>query len=694
MKLQIHLRKFLLLSVFFLITTNFQAQDKVVDSLYQLQLETKDDVKRVMLLNRISERLIVKNLDSSFYFLNIAKETAFRLKNDTLKLKVLFNYAHANMEKYQFKESQENYGDIETILEKLPNALKYKSRFHANRGVLFYYMNDLVKAKEDFSNYVAIAIEEKDEIKQSTGYNYLAAIGSREGKYEEALEMHFKSVNIAERLNNNGNMARSYNNIGLIYSDLKNYELAEKYHLKSLAIKTKFNDEIGLVGSYLNLGIVLRRMGTKENDSLKIIKAKDYYQKAFQLSEKMTYVRGLLNSLLNLALIENTLSNFKQGVVYGKKALDEALKARSKSHEISIRINLADSYRYDNQLIRAENQIMQALKLINEKDEANRDPYVLKECYLILSELYEQKNNYRKAYDYRLQYNEVNDSIFSKEIKKNADELQVKYETEKTEKELLQTQSDKALAELELSEQKQVTYGLIGGVLVLVLIGFSIVQRNKRKHQLVLSEQKEQNLQSIIIAEEKERTRIARELHDGIVQQIGATILKSRSTFKKLGVAEKPESEELLQELEASSSELRSISHQMMPRVLEEKGLIMALEELLENSLQSSEVKHSFEHTSLEERLPKNIEFTLYRITQELIQNIIKHSQASEVHLQLMKTNHQILYLVEDNGIGFQSKNEKGIGLKNIRSRIDVIKGSVSFDSENTGTLTTIKIPL
>ena len=295
----------------------------------------------------------------------------------------------------------------------------------------------------------------------------------------------------------------------------------------------------------------------------------------------------------------------------------------------------------------------------------------------------------------------IGDSIHSVTVKlydtRLADkvtEFEAKYETEKKEKELLEVKAEKATTELNLSNQRFITYGLVTGLLVLILIGFTIVQRNKQRHQLALSEQKEQNLQSIIIAEEKERTRIARELHDGIVQQIGASIIKSRNTFKKLGISDTPESSELLKDLETSSSELRSISHQMMPRALEEKGFIIALEGLLKNSLTASNIQYSLEHLHVENRLPKNLEITLYRITQELIQNIVKHSQATEVNVQLMKVKNQILYLVEDNGVGFQSTKQKGIGLKNIQSRIDLLKGSVTFDSEHSGTLTTIKIPL
>ncbi len=152
----------------------------------------------------------------------------------------------------------------------------------------------------------------------------------------------------------------------------------------------------------------------------------------------------------------------------------------------------------------------------------------------------------------------------------------------------------------------------------------------------------------------------------------------------------------MLESLENSNKDLRNISHQMMPRALKDLGIIPALNDLLEGSLPYSNIKYSLEHFNIDERLPQKIEITLYRITQELINNIIKHSKADEVSVQLFKANNTIILIVEDNGVGILSqKNKKGIGLLNIASRLDLVKGSVNFEpSPKSGTLVTIKIPL
>ncbi|MEE9407582.1 MAG: ATP-binding protein [Polaribacter sp.] len=223
-----------------------------------------------------------------------------------------------------------------------------------------------------------------------------------------------------------------------------------------------------------------------------------------------------------------------------------------------------------------------------------------------------------------------------------------------------------------------------------------LIQKYEQEKNQAIIKQKKQGLKALIEAQESERGKIARELHDGVVQQIGSVILKSRSLFAKKNLLEEKESQELLDNLENSNKDLRNISHQMMPRALKELGIIAALDDLLDGSLTYSKIKYSLEHFNIDKRLPKRIEITIYRITQELINNIIKHSKAKEVSVQLFKSNNAVVLIVEDNGVGFSSKkSEKGIGLLNISSRLDMVNGDVNFEpSPKSGTLVTIKIPL
>lgn len=249
-------------------------------------------------------------------------------------------------------------------------------------------------------------------------------------------------------------------------------------------------------------------------------------------------------------------------------------------------------------------------------------------------------------------------------------------------------------------------------LLAIVVIGYITNYFSKRKfvkrvHEIELQQkyedekskaimlEKDRGLKAMIQAQENERGRIARDLHDGVVQQIGSVILKARSFVDKYSPKEKNKANTFLKDLENSNQELRNISHQMMPRALKDLGMISAISDMLENSLTYSEIQYQFEHFNIDSRLSERIEVTVYRITQELINNIIKHSDASHVNVQLFKTENDIILIVEDDGVGIKKKESDGIGLLNISSRVDMMQGTVNFEpSPNSGTLVTVKIPI
>ena len=117
---------------------------------------------------------------------------------------------------------------------------------------------------------------------------------------------------------------------------------------------------------------------------------------------------------------------------------------------------------------------------------------------------------------------------------------------------------------------------------------------------------------------------------------------------------------------------------------------------MLAQSLNHSPIKYQFEHFQIDSRFDNKVELSLYRICQELVNNIIKHSSATELNVQLYKAKNQLIMIVEDNGKGFQTGDKKdGIGLLNMNSRIDTVKGIINFDSSpNSGTTATVRVPL
>ena len=315
--------------------------------------------------------------------------------------------------------------------------------------------------------------------------------------------------------------------------------------------------------------------------------------------------------------------------------------------------------------------------------------YTLNEAYYIKGRIQIRKGNTTEGLAYLDEWKSSFSNLYNEDKNKRIAESEVNYKVESYKREI---ELEKQKKEQQILYNKILWLSILGLIIIIGLAGFAFYQRNKRKYEKAIAAEKDKSFKSIIFAEENERQRIARELHDGIVQQLGATIIKSRKIFIGSNLPNK-DSQDILKDLENTSEELRDLSHQMMPRALEE-GLIIALEDLLESTLGALEIAYDFENKNIDESLPRNVEITLYRITQELINNIIKHSRASFIQIQLFQMNDNLILMVEDNGIGLKQKGHKGIGLTNIKTRLNLIQGVVNFNTLETGLLATIKIPL
>jgi signal transduction histidine kinase len=204
-------------------------------------------------------------------------------------------------------------------------------------------------------------------------------------------------------------------------------------------------------------------------------------------------------------------------------------------------------------------------------------------------------------------------------------------------------------------------------------------------------------MNAVFQAQEEERRRIAKELHDGVGQTITAIRMNYQSLATKASEKEfVPDFKKIEAMLDSAGKEVRNISHQMIPRELEQFGLIAAIEGMLNLNIEHAAIQYQFEHSGFTERIDAQIELVLFRILQELVSNVIKHSKAGSLNVQLVKLKSHVAVTVSDDGIGFdvEQKEKNGIGLLNIASRIDGVKGHLHYESApGTGTTVTIRIP-
>jgi signal transduction histidine kinase len=326
------------------------------------------------------------------------------------------------------------------------------------------------------------------------------------------------------------------------------------------------------------------------------------------------------------------------------------------------------------------------------------DPYSVMHIYAALSRHYTTRHDFKKGDLYSNMATMMGDSLYKEENNEKLAAYEAKYESSKKETEI-------ATQKLQLLNQRQWIFGLAGLVL-LTALGFGLFYSNRQAKQKAQFDAEKLKLQTektsaIVEAEERERIRLAKELHDGIGPMLSLAKFQletaiSQTQFNSI------EQESLFQNTNAmiddAAREIRTVSHDLMPNALLMQGLVSAVREFVNRLSLTGKIKVSLDVANLDERLPQLTETVLYRVLQELVGNIIKHSEATQVQIQLIRNDNELTMVVEDDGRGFDTTNIssfKGIGLKNIISRIDFLNGQVNFDSgSNSGTTVIIEIPL
>jgi signal transduction histidine kinase len=234
------------------------------------------------------------------------------------------------------------------------------------------------------------------------------------------------------------------------------------------------------------------------------------------------------------------------------------------------------------------------------------------------------------------------------------------------------------------------------GLLLVASITTGVIRRNKK----MLMEKQRLRLEAIVNTEERERHRIAKDLHDGVGQLLSSVKMNLSNTESKLN--DKQAAAMLVQskkDIDQITTELRNISYNLLPSSLDKFGLAPAMEEQIKKLEDGSDISIHFNNSSKQERFDPKVEITLYRVFQEMLNNSLKHSTASEITVQLLQFGNELQLMFEDNGKGFNLKSglEKAgsSGLKNLYSRVALINGNMVIDSHpNSGTVIIVEVKL
>lgn len=583
-------------------------------------------------------------------------------------------------------------------------ALSLSEKIHFKQGIAMAY-SDIGIAYQDRKDYKtaiqyykqALDLVEtiKNRINSTSYYSSLLNLYFYMGDYPGAMKTISREMTVAKKNNDTVRIAHCNNILGFIYFKQENFNEAEKYYTLYINNAEELKDRILLAHALGEMADVYIRE-KKYQQSIEVLFT------TIQICDQYLSNSGPLNSNLEkgMAFLYKAKAMYRLGKTYRltgelPKALQYSLASIKYSNNISTpKYDVARYYINAGNVYKAEKNFNKAIYYLNyglniAREIRHRENIMKAAEYL--SQTYALQHKYDSAFFYYQLFTGLKDSIVNNETKMQIAAIQGQYDVAKKDK--------------EIALQRQIRNMMIAGfifVLCLILLlynSYRLKQKNKYKNEY--NRQQNELFNAIVSTQDQERKRIAQDLHDSLGSLLSASKLKlsSLEESKQLFTPNQLEKYEgTLVLLNEASTELRNISHNIMPATLSKLGLVAATQNLIDNISSHSVIGIYFTTYGFEGRIEEATEISIYRIILELINNIIKHSGANKVTIQLIKYPTYINLTIEDNGRGFvyvPAKEEKiGIGLSNILSRIEYLKGSIDIDSSpGRGTTVIIEIP-
>lgn len=568
---------------------------------------------------------------------------------------------------------------------------------------------------------ISLAAELNDNITEQTNYCHWGIAFCFRNNYDSAFFCINKAREIAIKQNDKKTLARTYLSDAFIYKHQNKFLTAIEYHLKALSIIEEIEDKTEYIYSNITntlttLGELNRRLNnmtvaieyldkaieaSKEimphadryewritkiyNEYAEIYLSQDDLNKALEYATKAyniytgTFILNRCHTQVLLAKIYLRLNDLKKAKSHAQEAMNNADIIKDEKMYSSAKLVLSNIYLMQKNYAEAEEIALNIWQ--TDSTDIHESQLVL--FNIILANIY--NHNEEKAVSYLEKYAEMNKEYSKKSFQTTVADLSIKYETDKKE------------LRITLLEKEKQLYTWLGGLgIVIIILGsgtFSYRSRlNKQKIKQLEQEKQLIAAQALLDGETTERSRLARDLHDGLGGLLSVLKL-SLNNLDYTSVTEKQQAHltKACDILEESNNELRRIAHYMMPASLMKLGLKTSL-----SDFSKAIPGVSFQYQGKDIRLDERLEVTLYRCTYELINNAIKYADATMIDVQLLVDNHFISLSVLDNGKGFDPENiTEGSGLENIQTRIAVFNGKMHINSSpESGTEIIIEIEL
>lgn len=564
----------------------------------------------------------------------------------------------------------------------------------------------------------------------AAAYSYLGYFDINEGKYASSEANFNEAIKYFKKLNKVIEMAGCLGNLSDIYNALGRTDSGIILRMSAIELLEKsrnINEKLrlhSLSNNYYNLAVIYGNIFEDLDKSF------TYYKKAAQLARQgkdtvmlVTALNEITNKLINkgslteasaaadeaLNLSKTTNDNLLlargyaaySSILNAKNETKAAVTACQKAVQYSLLANSADDFiAHSLRLGRTLKKIgnyKEEIKVLNKAiEKANEIGQIMysKEIYEELAEANFKQGNYKEAYQNLKNKTIYKDSLVKAENNRFIAEIDTKYQTAQKEKILSQNQLQLAQKDLQLQKNRYYMYYSIAALIVALLIIALIYLQSRYKKQAherevkSLLQQKELHLlQALMQGEEKERSRIAKDLHDGVAGMLAAVKMHFSSITTSDNLLHSEGYHQGMKLLNEATQEIRKTSHNLMPEVLLQHGLDEALRRYCNNVTNSKTLQIQYDSWGEIGRFNDGFELSVYRIIQELLNNIIKHSKATQAIVQLTQQNDVLSISIEDNGIGFTNENNKeGMGLRSLQSRIKAMNGKLEVEaSEQSG---------
>lgn len=507
-------------------------------------------------------------------------------------------------------------------------------------------------------------------------------------KYDSAVAASLKSIQIQEEIESYGRIVSSLLNLAMIYQQLKLPEKQKQYVDKGLAYARTSGKNDAMMLAYLQQAQYYTEvkdfsMAKKYADS-----STAFFREDYDFSRKQNYF------LIKAAAFQN-VDQYDSAILYFEMAYNHASDQNSSWNMAEPLMQIGHIYLKKKNYADAENYLQRGLA-IAEKDSIG---FFMKEGYGTLSELYAATGKYQLAYELSLKHNNIKDSLLTEERRKFALELEKQYETEK--KDALLGQQEKVI-----DQRKKLNIAL-GAAAVLLTIALLLSFRNYRHKQKIQmlrineleTEKKLTATEAVLKGEEQERARLAKDLHDGLSGMLSGVKYSFQDMKGNLIMTADNQQafERSMDMLDSSIREMRRVAHNMMPEVLVRYGLDTALKDFTTEINKSKILTVVYQSMGIDKvKMEQSEALAVYRIVQELMNNVLKHAGATEALVQVLGEHDKLVVNVEDNGKGFdvnKTLSSAGMGWNNIRSRVELLKGTIDIHSEpGKGTAVNIEL--